>query len=270
VKKIDRAQVAAFYRRTYSPQGAVLYFVGDIQPDVAAALARKALASWKGNPWTPLDIPGVGAIKGPQILLVDKADATQAQVRVTVPGISRNDPAYYGAVVANTVLGGGFTSRLVDEIRVNQGLSYSVSTRVVALRKGGAISYSTFTQTDTVRKILDASFKVLSEFHDKGPTNDEVEKAKRYVIGLYPGRVESIDQLAEALAMARLNGLPFSSVEEYRGRIGAIDQSSAAAVSQLFPVPSASKIVIVGNASKIKPQLTGLGTVTAARVKDFE
>lgn len=270
IKKIQRANVGAFYRSTYSPQGAVLYFVGDIEPRAAAELARKALSSWKGQPRAPLDIPSVGAIRGPQILLVDKADATQAQVRVAVPGIGRSDPAYYGAIVANTVLGGGFTSRLVDEVRVNQGLSYSVSTRVLALRRIGAISYSTFTQTDSVRKILDVSFKVLSDFHDRGPTADEVDKAKRYVIGLYPGRVESIDQLAEALASARLNDLPFSAIEEYRGRVSAIDQAGAAAVAKLFPIPAASKVVIVGNAAKIAPQLKGLGALTTARVRDFE
>ncbi len=270
VRRIERGDIASFYRKTYSPHGAVLFFVGDIDPAEAGRLARSTLADWEGHPWTPKEIQNPGAIEGPQILLVDKPDATQAQVRVTVPGISRNDPSYFGAVVANTVLGGGFTSRLVDEVRVNQGLSYSVSTRVVALRRGGAISYSTFTQTDTVRKILDVSFKVLSEFHDRGPTEEEVVKAKRYVIGLYPGRVESIDQLAEALAAARLNDLPFRSIEEYRGRIGAIDRAGAAAVAQLFPIPKVSKIVIVGNASKIEPQLRGFGTVTAARVKDFE
>ncbi len=142
IKKIQRKDVVGLLSKDLQPPGSGAVLRGRHRACSRAGLARKAFSNWKGQPWTPLNIPNAAAIQGPQILLVDKPDATQAQVRVAVPGIGRSDPAYYGAIVADTVLGGGFTSRLVDEIRVNQGLSYSVSTRVVALRKGGAISYT--------------------------------------------------------------------------------------------------------------------------------
>lgn len=270
VKTFKRKDVVDFHKKTFGPSGALLFFVGDIDPAVATDLATKAFSKWKANERRLANIPLPEPIEGPQILLVDKSDASQAQIRFVSAGMARKDPEYYAAVVANTVVGGGFTSRLVDEVRVNRGLSYSVSTRMIALRAMGAISFTTFTRTETVREILDVSFKVLKDFHDQGPTPDEVEKAKRYVIGLFPGRVESIDQLAEALAGAKLNDLPFESIEQYRGLVGDVNAAAGAAVAARFPTPAGSKVVIVGNAKKIRPQLEGLGTVKLMKVSELE
>jgi zinc protease len=270
VKTFKRSDVVSFHKKTYGAAGAMLFFVGDIDPATAQTLASKAFAKWAPNDRPSLEIPVPEKPDGLQIVLVDKADATQAQIRVVSPGLARKDPEYYAAVVANTIVGGGFTSRLVDEVRVNRGLSYSVSTRLVSLRKMGAISYSTFTRTETVREILDVSFKVLNDFREKGPTAEETEKAKRYVIGLYPGRVESIDQLAEALAGAKMTDLPFESIAEYRSRVGAVDPAAASQVAKRFPTPAGARVVIVGNAKKIRPQLEGLGTLKVIKVKELE
>ena len=270
VKTFKRADMAAFHEKAFTPRGATLFFVGDIDAKTAGELARQVLGSWTGADLPERTKTAPGQASGIDVLVVDKPDATQAQVRAVVPGMPRKDPAYYAAIVANTIVGGGFTSRLVDEVRVNRGLSYSVSTRVIALRDTGAVSFSTFTRTDTVRQIIDVSLKVMSEFHKNGPTEEEVRKAKRYVIGLYPGRVESIDALAEALAGARLADLPFDSIEAYRNRIGDVDVAAAAGAARFFPNDACAKIVVVGSAEKIRPQLAGLGTLSVARIADYE
>lgn len=270
VKTFKRDDLAGFYKDTFTPHGAMLLFVGDIDPVQAQELAGKLFGGWKGKPAKALQVAPPAAPQGLEILLVDKPDATQAQVRAITPGIARKDPAFFATTTANTVVGGGFTSRLVDEVRVNKGLSYSVSTRVIALREFGAISYSTFTKTETVREILDVSFRVLDLFRDKGPTQLELDNAKRYVIGLYPSRVESIDQLGEALASARIAGLPFESISEYRGLVAAVSVSDAIAAAKRYPGVGSAKIVIVGSAAKIRPQLAGLGKLTEAKASDYE
>lgn len=270
VKTLERADVVAFHKATYTPAGAMLIFVGDMDPAQAKALATKFFADWKGKALEPLALEAPAAPNGFDVLLVDKADATQAQVRAVVPGLARKDPAYYPATVANTIVGGGFTSRLVDEVRVNRGLSYSVGTRLVAMREFGAISFSTFTKTETVREILDVSFGVMDAFREKGPTADEVEKARRYVIGLYPGRVESIDHFAEALASARLTGIPFTEIAEYRGKVASVVPDAASVVARRWPSKQGAKVVVVGAASKIRPQLEGLGKVTVVKAAAYK
>jgi zinc protease len=270
VRRLTRLDSVRFHRETYGPDRAILFVVGDVDPSAAAQLARKALGKWRGRSTTPLSIALPPTPVGTEVMLVDKPDATQAQVRLAAPGLPRKDPDYYAAVVANTILGGGFTSRLVDEVRVNRGLSYSVSTRLAAMRLFGSINYSTFTRSETVKDILDVSLNVLSTFHDAGPKPEEVEKAKRYVIGLYPGRVESVDQLAEALASARLLDLPFSSIEEYREQVDNVTPEAAASVAKRFPTRAAAKIVVVGSAKKIRSQLDGFENVSVVRMKSFE
>lgn len=270
VSSFTRDDVVRFHRDTYTPHRALLIFVGDIDATKARELATKVLGDWTGVKTQPLTIAPPTSSKGVEILLVDKPDATQAQVRVAVPGLSRRDPRFFSAAMANTIVGGGFTSRLVDEVRVNRGLSYAVSTRVVALREFGAITYSTFTKTETVREILDVSFGVLDEFRAEGPTDEELDKAKRFVVGLYPSRVESIEGLAEALGAARILGLPFESISEYRTRIAEVPLERVKEAAKLYPSTSAARIVVVGNAVKIRPQLEGLGTVTIRKAVEFE
>lgn len=270
VKTFTRDDLVRFHKATYTPRGATLLFVGEITPAAALDLAKAHLGSWNGPDLKPIAVTAPAASQGLELLLVDKPDATQAQVRATVPGIARRDPTFHAQTVANTIVGGGFTSRLVDEVRVNRGLSYSVSTRVVALREFGALSYSTFTKTETVRQILDVSLGVLDTFGGSGPTVDELEKAKRYVIGLYPSRVESIDNLAEALGSARVLGLPFESIETYRDDVAKVTPAAATEVAKRYPSSRSARIVVVGKAAEIRPQLAGLGTLTEAKVADFE
>lgn len=270
VKTFTRADVTKFHKATYSPANAMLIFAGDVDPKVAGKLARKLFGDWKGPELARVAPPAPRASEGVQVLVVDKPDATQAQVRATVPGLARHDPRYYAAVVANTIAGGGFTSRLVDEVRVNRGLSYSVGTRLIALRDFGAISFTTFTKTETVREILDVSLGVLDAFAKSGVTEDELDKARRYVIGLYPGRVESIEQLTDSLAAMRLVGLPFEEIELYRGRVASVETAGVKEVAALWPGTQAAKVVVVGDASRIVPQLEGLGTVTVVKAASFK
>lgn len=270
VGSFTRDDVVRFRDATYSPEGALLLLVGDIDANRAGALAKRLLGDWKGPKVAPVKVPPPRAPEGLEILLVDKPDATQAQVRATVPGLARRDPRFHAAVVANTIVGGGFTSRLVDEVRVNRGLSYSVGTRVIALREIGAISFSTFTKLDSVREILDVSLGVMDGFAQGGPEADELEKSKRYVAGVYPGRVESIDGLAEALAAARFAGVPFETVGTYREDIGRVSREQASAAASLWPSSTRARVVVVAPATTVRPQLEGLGRISVARAAEFE
>lgn len=269
VSTFVRADVLDFHKATYSPSGALLFFAGDVDAKEATAAAERLFGDWTGPALERIEPPAPVVPSGVRVLLVDKPDASQAQVRATVPGLARKDPRYHAAVLANTVVGGGFTSRLVDEVRVNRGLSYSVGTRLVALRDFGAISFSTFTRTDTVREILDVAFGVLDAFAKTGPTDVELAHAKRYVIGLYPGRVESIEQLTEALASMRLLGLPFDEIERYRDELAAVQDESVRAVAPLWPGSAGASVVVVGDAQSIRPQLESLGSVTVVKASEF-
>src|SRR5204862_4321838 len=103
---------------------------------------------------------------------VHKPDSTQVQVRIVSPGLPRTTPRYFEAAASNTALGGGFTSLLVDAIRVDRGLSYSVSTRLQMNRREGLCVFSSFTKNETLRELVDLALEKMRGYAQSGPSQE--------------------------------------------------------------------------------------------------
>ena len=128
VRTFTREDVVRFHRERIGPRGALLVVVGAVKPELVAAEAEKAFAGWtQPSRTSPLVVPPLErvALAG-RVILVDKPDQSQSQVRIGGPGYRIGHPDYFAATAMNIALGGGFTSRLVNEVRVERGLSYSV------------------------------------------------------------------------------------------------------------------------------------------------
>ncbi|HLJ73988.1 MAG TPA: pitrilysin family protein, partial [Thermoanaerobaculia bacterium] len=123
LKRITQIDILAFHKRYYVPKNAILVFGGDVTPARAFALAQEKFGSWTGSPSTYVQSPPKLPTAG-RVVVIDMPDAGQAAVLVTRPGLKRVDPAYSVAQVTNSVLGGGYSSRLNEEIRIKRGLSY--------------------------------------------------------------------------------------------------------------------------------------------------
>jgi zinc protease len=124
VTKLTRDDIVAFHHRLVTPDNATLAVVGDVEPQAALAAIEAAFKDWKpsGTP-TPIPYAPVTAGGGRAVRIVAKPEVTQTQIRFACPGVARNHPDYFPIRVANTILGAGFTSRLVNEIRVTRGLT---------------------------------------------------------------------------------------------------------------------------------------------------
>src|SRR4029079_6281711 len=135
-------------------------------------------------------IPAPVAPKENQILVVHKPEATQVQVRfVGTAFASRTDADYFPATVANVAFGGGFTSRLVDEIRVNRGLSYNANTRFMLLRGAGFFVFKSFAKNERVGELLQVLTGEAAKVRSEGFTAAEIERSRSYMAGLYPLRL---------------------------------------------------------------------------------
>src|SRR5690606_6353213 len=118
-------------------------------------LAEQAFGDW-AKPATPLPaIPDVTPKAAPRAVAIDLPGAGQAAVTVVAPAISRKDPAYYPGIVANTVIGGGYSARLNQEIRIKRGLSYGARASLSARRTTGAFSASAQTKNESAPQVLD-------------------------------------------------------------------------------------------------------------------
>jgi zinc protease len=275
VDTFQREDALSFHATRYQQQGALLAAVGQSTPQELIELLRRRLAEWESS-WPGRSQRGAlqfTALAPPQTtraMIINKPDATQAQVRIVAPGLPRSTPRYAEAVVANTALGGGFTSLLVDAIRVDRGLSYSVSTRLHMNRRAGLTVFSSFTKNETLRELIDVAMEKMRDYAGTGPSEDGLDKARRYLAGLFPLGLESHEALAEQIADALLDGIGLEHLKTYRSRVLAVTAAQAREMAaELSPARDGALVIVVGKAEAARKEIEGLCPVEVRQLEEF-
>jgi zinc protease len=270
VRTFTRDDLVRFHRERMGPRVSLLSVVGAVDPEVVAREVEKAFAGWEGGPEAPVELPPVDTLASGRILVVDKPEQTQTQVRMGGPGFRVGHADYFPAAAMNNVLGGGFTSRLVNEVRVERGLTYGIHSYFDMMNAGGVFGISTFTQTDKTREMIDVTLAEVAKVREKGITPAELKKAQRYLAGLYPLRTETNESVASVISDIRVHGLGDDWVEKFRERLLAVKPKQTVEVAAKYLFAKPPLIVLVGKASEVKKQLTGLGPVTVVPASDYE
>jgi zinc protease len=258
VPRLERGDVRDFYERWYRPNATLLVLVGDVDAQSALAALREAFGTWRPRADALAErTPTPAPLTARKLLLVDKADATQTQIRFGNVAIPRNHPDYIRAQVANTILGGGFTSKLIEELRIKRSLTYAAWSTFAARLTGGDFRLGTFTKSPTTAETLALALEVEGDFRRHPPERAALDKAKTYLRGQFPLKLESPDALAGRLAEIQFYGLPDDELTTYRTRVAAVSAADALEVAErLMPSPDAVAIVVVGKAAEIRDQLT--------------
>ncbi|GAC1337103.1 MAG: pitrilysin family protein [Myxococcales bacterium] len=264
VETFTRGDAVAFHADRFRRRGALLAVAGRDEPSRLLGLLQERLAAqgqaWPAAAGADAPLPGPAAQHAQmRAIVVHKPDATQAQVRIVSPGISRQDPRWAAAVVANTALGGGFTSVLVDAIRVDRGLSYSVSSRLAMGRHAGLSLFSSFTKNETLRELIDLALDKMRAYRATGPGAGALAKTRTYLAGLFPFGLEAHESIAESVADCLLDGVGLQHLATYRSRIAAVGEDAAReAAAALSPGREGAQIVVVGEADVARKALAGL------------
>jgi zinc protease len=275
VETFQREDALGFHATRYQQQGALLAVVGQASPQELIAQLQGRLSQWEAS-WPgrsqrgALQFAALPPAQEMRAVVIHKPDATQAQVRIVAPGLPRSTPRYAEAAVANTALGGGFTSLLVDAIRVDRGLSYSVSTRLHMNRRAGLSVFASFTKNETLRELVDVALEKMRAYASTGPSADALEKAQRYLAGLFPLGLESHEALAEQIADALLDGLGLEHLKTYRSRVLAVTAEQARSVAaDLSPARDGAVLIVVGDAGVARQGLDGLCPVEVRQLEEF-
>jgi zinc protease len=275
VDTFQREDALSFHATRYQQQGGLLAAVGQRAPRELIDLLKLKLAqfdgSWPGRSQrAPLQFAALPPSQSVRAVLIHKPDATQAQVRIVAPGLPRSTPRYAEAVVANTALGGGFTSLLVDAIRVDRGLSYSVSTRLHMNRRAGLSVFSSFTKNETLRELVDVALEKMRGYARTGPTQDALDKARQFLAGLFPLGLESHEALAEQVADALLDGIGLDHLRKYRSRMLAVTADQAREMAaDLSPARDGHLLVVVGESDQARRALDGLCPLELRQLDEF-
>jgi zinc protease len=269
IKTLSLEDVKRFYQRQYSPKTASLVVVGDFETKKILPILQQKLSSWQGEPLSQELVPPSKPKPGRHILLVN-AGGDSVEIRVCAPMISVKDPDAPVLDVVNDSLGGGFSSRLLDELRVNLGVTYDVASVLETYQEGGWMAVQTSTSAKNTRIAVDAILKSLAEHRAIGPTKEDLEGAKAFFAVDTARLFEAPVSFAESIAQSIGSGAGPDSLAEYPYRIDAITrQSAAAALLKHFPTGKDDVlIVVVGPAEQTKKLLSGLGDSKVVSLKD--
>jgi|WetSurMetagenome_2_1015567.scaffolds.fasta_scaffold00008_37 zinc protease len=261
--KIGLRHVREWYDSYVSPRGGVMVIAGDFSAGRMLDTARELFGSWRKEPASPPVPAGpIPALTANRIRLVDKKDLTQVSFILGHPCLSEIDPLRNELALANYVLGGGnFSSRLMAYIRSGEGKTYGISSQLACGREYGIFSIATSTQNGQAREMLASIREVYRTFGEKGISQEELDKAKRFVTGSMAFQLEGIVNVAEKILWLRQFGRESSYLERFHERIASISLESVNdAVSRYLRSP-AFAIVAVGRKEDISPILAELGPV---------
>lgn len=266
---IRREDLAAFHKAHYGPDNAVLLFAGDVTPVEAFALAQKAFGSWSRSKRNVTKTTRVGKPGSARVIVVDMPDAGQAAVFVGRQGIRRVDDQFVSALVTNSVLGGGYSSRLNQEIRIRRGLSYGAGSSFDPRVDVGPFAARTETKHESAAEVVGLIRAELARLAASDVPETELTPRKAALIGGFSQTLETSSGIVNELSSLALHELPLSNINTY---IGSVQKVSAEDVRRFAAANlSNANVVIVGDASKfLEPLRKEVGEVEVIRHAELD
>jgi zinc protease len=261
VAAVTREDLVDWHKEHSSPNNMIFGITGDFDPKEMEAKLRQTFDSWpKGAQHEPPQITPAPAKPG--LYLVNKTDVNQSSIQMVGLGIERRNPDYFPIQVMNEVLGGGFSSRLFQNLRTKQGLAYSVGGGIgSAWDHLGMVDIEMGTKSATTVDGIKGIWEQLDGLHSSPPTEDELKRGKDSILNSFIFRFDTpVKVLRERMAY-EYYGYPADWLERYRT---AIDKVTTADVNRVIAKYVHGKdlaVLVVGNAAEFKPALDTLGPV---------
>lgn len=268
VTKLRKKDIIKYYLTHYRPNNAQLAIVGDFAPTIVEDL-ETVFGKWTSRKPAELTFPEVPSISGLQIQVIDKQDLKQTEIRLGHPGIKRTEPDFLKLRVANTILGGAFHSRLVDEIRDRRGLTYSINSSFDARKDAGPFTVSTFTRHEKVGETVSETLRVMKEFWEKGVTDKEVADAKALLRGMFPRSLETAERLGETMLILRYYQIPDSYLTNYLRDIEKIKTAEVNEAIKKHLQPANLKVLVFSPKDKVLSQLRPIGLVQVKNYSEY-
>jgi zinc protease len=243
VERITREDLLAFYRAHYGARRAVVSIIGDLSRAEAETLAQRLTG---GLPDAPEKVSLPEAALPSRDTVRVEHPATQAHIQLGLPTVRRGDPDFFPLLVGNYILGGGgFVSRLMKEVREKRGYAYSVYSYFQPQRERGPFQIGLQTKREQAQAALKVVEDVLAEFLARGPTEEELQAARRNLSDGFPLRIDSNRKLLEYLAVIGFYGLPLTFLDDFPRKVEAVTAAEIRAAFRKHVRPEHMVTVIV-------------------------
>jgi zinc protease len=270
--KLGRVELVQFHRTHYRPDNAVLVFAGDVKAEDAFKLAESQFGSWKGagNASTKSKEDQMTPPK-PRVVVIDMPESGQSAVVVGRPGIRRTDPAYMNAIVANSVLGAGYSSRLNQEIRIKRGLSYGAGSSFEPRVDVGPFTARTETKNESAAEVAGIMVGELGRLSAADVPEAELTPRKASLIGGFAQSLETTSGIVNRVSALALYGLPLSDINRYVSGVQAVTAEDVRKFAASNLGGKDLNVVIVGDASKfVEPLRKQFGEVEVIKANELD
>lgn len=267
VRAITREAVIEHHVRGFTPDEALFVIAGDLEVDEAVALLEEAFGEWAPHPVPEREYGAAPGRVQPEVVLVHRPGAPQAEVRAghLLPAGAIED--WTALTVANQVLGGSSSARLFRTLREERGYTYGASSNVARRLDRGVFTAGMAVRNEVVGEAVGAMVGLIEEIRTRPIPAAELQDTKDFLIGSFPLQIETPQQVASQVTSIRLLGLPAGEIEGFRERVAALDAGAVQAAAREYLRPQELLIVVVGDATALRSQLTPFGNV---RVEDAE
>jgi zinc protease len=255
---MTRTDARDFHAAHFRPVGATLVAAGDVTLEEVEALAERCFGGWEGAP-PPLPAPAPAPrYDRTTLVLVDRADAVQSEVRVVHPGVPRDTGDYVETQVMNAVLGGTFASRLNLNLRERLGYTYGINSSFTHRRLFGTFSVSSAVQSEGTVHAVSEILREMRGMREAPVKPAELDDARSYLAGVFPLTMQTTSGLASRLTTLVVYGLPDDYWDGYRERILAVGADDALRAARERLHPEAATVVVVGDAKALRAGLEAL------------
>ncbi len=249
---INKDDIADFHSAYYAPNNAIMSVVGDITAEEVKHLLKQYFSEWhkkeiKGS----TSLISAGA-KGKKIISVDK-ELSQASIIMGHAGVSRDNPDFYAISVMNYILGGGgFESRLMQNVREEKGLAYDIHSFFDANKYGGLFEVGVQTKNESANTAIEEILKEIKMLRDKPVSDTELSDAKSFLTGSFPLRLETGQRIASFLLAVEYYGLGTDYIDKYASYINSVTKEDVLRVAKKYLEPENIVLVVVADQEKTR------------------
>lgn len=256
VQSLTRADLEHFHRQWFQPRNFVIAVSGDFEKQQMVDKLETLCGNWPFQGEVPPPIPTNTVFATPALYIVDKEDVNQGRVGMMLPGILRQDPDYFPVLIMNDILGGGgFTSRIMNRVRSDEGLAYDAHSSF----PGGVYYPSTFTAgfQSKSRTVAFAAEIVLEEMRSmtKSEVSDqELNTSKHGFIDRFPRTFSTKAQIAATFAQDEFTGRYAREPDywkKYRSRVEAVGKDDILRVAEKYLELDRLVLLVVGQKKEI-------------------
>lgn len=255
--RITRQEITALHDRAYHPGNALLLLAGNVTAPEAFALTEKIFGDWNGaaetaEAATPAPAPAARAV------LIDMPTAGQAAVYLAAPSIARGAEDWFAGKVANALLGGGYSSRLNQEVRVKRGLSYGAASSLSTWRQGGLFIAGAQTKNESAAEVVKVIQTEIQRLSTELAPVDYLQTRQAVLTGSFGRDLETNEGYVKRLGELALYGLPLDALESYVDRVEKTTPADLQTFAQQHFAAGGINVVVAGQAKVVEKPLRTL------------